>query len=466
MIIILILSDIIMCLVSFVLSLFLRTQFDFLIFQDIIPYERLNTEIFSIFTVIIIQTIVFYTFGLYSLEEKNIYKFNLKDNVLACIVSVALIIITIYFYSIDFNYQRSVITVFMALQLITINITRKLISRATDKKQKIKNIIFVGKTNIAKSLILEIEANPYLKKRYRILGILTIKSNNYNIKENFYDYPILGSKEDIQKIISKYEVDEILIASEENWQDKFLHLMNESEWIIPNFHKTPDIKIIPSPYEIKIGKLKFSKIHDIPTFDIKKQLHRSHHFLIKRLYDIFLSIIMIILSLPVTLITALLIKLTSKGPVFYYQKRVGKDMKRFTIIKFRTMIDDAEKHTGFTLSPINDSRITPIGKILRVLRIDELPQLINVLKGDMSFVGPRPERVYFVNKFKYKIDSYIERFKVKPGLTGLAQIQGYYHTKPEVKIKYDLAYIYNWSFWLEIRILLETIKVILTIGGH
>ncbi len=463
--ILLFLSDIIMCTVSFVLSLYLRTQWDFLIFQDVIPYERLNTEIFSIFTVLIIQTIVFYFFGLYSMEEKNVYHYNLKDIVLACIVSVAFVIITIYFYSMDFNYQRSVVIVFLVLQLLTITISRKIISKITDKRRKVRNIIFVGRTNIAKSLILEIESNPYLKSKYNILGVLAIKPNKVNkIKENFYDYPVLGSRNDIQEILTKYKVDEILVASEENWQDHFLNLMTDSE--LKEINHIPNIKIIPSPYEIKIGKLKFSKIHDIPMFDVKKQLHRSHHFLIKRLYDIILSILLIILTLPVTLITSLLIKISSKGPVFYYQKRVGKDMKRFTIIKFRTMVNNAEKHSGITLSPINDNRVTPIGKILRLLRIDELPQLINVLKGDMSFVGPRPERVYFVNKFNREIDSYIERFKVKPGLTGLAQIQGYYHTKPEIKLKYDLSYIYNWSIWLELRILLETIKVVFTIGGH
>ncbi|MFW5800070.1 MAG: sugar transferase, partial [Spirochaetota bacterium] len=355
---------------------------------------------------------------------------------------------------------------------------RKIISLMFKKEYSKKNIVFLGRTKIAYSLITEIENNDYLKKIYNIVGILSLNRNlkrkeNNELNKNqthndnsFYNYPLLGTKDNLKEVIEKYDIDEILMASEENWQDKILNSLIESNSSNKTLQKIPDIKVIPSPYEIKIGKLKFSKIHDFPIFDIKKQLSSTHHLLFKRIFDIVMSIILLTIASPLILVTSLIIKLNSHGPVFYYQKRVGRNKKRFTIIKFRTMYNKAEKNSGMILSPQNDKRVTPIGKFLRLTRIDELPQLINVIKGDMSFVGPRPERAVFVRKYIKEIDAYSERFKVKPGLTGFAQIQGDYHTKPEVKIKYDLAYIYNWSVWLEIRILLETVKVVLTRKGH
>lgn len=466
---ILFILDLILCFGSYLLSLFLRTEFHFFIFRDVIPLDRINFDLFSLIIVLAAQTISFYFLGLYDLIDNKEYKFNLKDIILACIVSLMLVI-TIYFFSNYFQYQRSVILVFIVIQITFISIYRKIVSRLLKQENKIKNIIFVGRTNIAKSLILQIETDPYLKKKYNIIGVLSLNNeyNSHNKKkkeETFLGHPILGSKENIKEILSQFNIDELLIATERNWQDEVLKDVREY-FEHEKLHIQPNIKIIPSPYEIKIGKLKFSKIHDIPMFGIEDKLNKNHQIIIKRCFDIIFSAILLLISSPIFLISMLIIKLTSHGPAFYYQKRLGKDMKRFTIIKFRTMIHGAERQSGITLSPENDTRITKSGKILRTLRIDELPQLINVLKGDMSFVGPRPERMFFVRKFVKEIDSYIERFKVKPGLTGLAQIQGHYHTKANVKIKYDLAYIYNWSIWLEFRILMETIKVVLTRRGH
>jgi len=170
--------------------------------------------------------------------------------------------------------------------------------------------------------------------------------------------------------------------------------------------------------------------------------------------------------LPVSLAVALAVKFTSPGPVIYKQTRVGRHGKEFNILKFRTMIADAERIVGPVLAGVNDPRITKVGRFLRKTRLDEIPQLINVLRGEMSLVGPRPERPHFVAQFCESFPVYRERLVVKPGLTGLAQVNGAYDTSAENKLKYDLAYIYNQSLWLDLLILLETVKVVLAGEGE
>jgi lipopolysaccharide/colanic/teichoic acid biosynthesis glycosyltransferase len=174
---------------------------------------------------------------------------------------------------------------------------------------------------------------------------------------------------------------------------------------------------------------------------------------------------LVLLALPVMAVVALALALTSGRPIIFRQTRVGKDGSPFTMYKFRTMQHGAEEETGPVLAVENDPRVTVLGRVLRGTRLDELPQLWNVLRGDMSFVGPRPERPEFVQQFEQDIQGYRERFKVRPGLTGYAQVNGEYHTSPTTKLKYDLAYMYNRSIWLDLKILSETAKVMLTRRG-
>ncbi len=184
--------------------------------------------------------------------------------------------------------------------------------------------------------------------------------------------------------------------------------------------------------------------------------------LMVRALDIIGSALMLLLAAPVLVIVAIFIKLTSAGPVFYKQRRVGEFGRVFMLYKFRTMVHDAEKHTGPVWAAKDDDRITAAGRILRRTRLDELPQLFNVLKGDMSLVGPRPERPFFVKQHKALQGV---RLAVKPGITGLAQIRGYYDLKPEHKLKYDFLYIQKRSFLLNFYILLQTIPVVLLKKG-
>lgn len=195
---------------------------------------------------------------------------------------------------------------------------------------------------------------------------------------------------------------------------------------------------------------------------------RRTYLITKRVIDVAGSIIALILLSPVLLIVAILIKVTSKGPIFYSQVRVGKDGKSFDIYKFRSMRTDAETASGPVWAAKNDSRITPIGSFIRKSRIDEIPQFINVLKGDMSIIGPRPERPIFVEKLKKEIADYEKRLNVKPGITGLAQVWHHYDESiadVRKKIKYDILYIKNVCLWTDLRILWRTVRVVLTGAG-
>jgi len=195
---------------------------------------------------------------------------------------------------------------------------------------------------------------------------------------------------------------------------------------------------------------------------------RRTYATLKRGIDIAAVILGAILLSPLLILIALLVRLTSKGPIFYEQTRVGKDGQLFDMYKFRTMKSDAEKDTGPVWAAQNDSRLTPIGGFLRKTHIDEIPQLINIFKGEMSLIGPRPERPLFVEKFKCEILDYEKRLAVKPGITGLAQVwHRYDETIEDVrkKIKYDLLYIKKYCLWTDIRILLRTFRVVVTGEG-
>lgn len=187
----------------------------------------------------------------------------------------------------------------------------------------------------------------------------------------------------------------------------------------------------------------------------------SKYDIFKRILDILFSFILIIVLLPLMVIICILVRVESKGNVLYYQKRVGKDGKEFTLYKIRSMVDKAEKD-GEKMTIRNDERITKIGRVIRKTRLDELPQLFNILKGDMTFVGPRPEREIFIKEIEKTIPNFRKRLEVKQGLTGLAQVSGGYDLDFEDKLKYDLYYIKNRNIILDSKIIFETIKVIIT----
>ena len=225
------------------------------------------------------------------------------------------------------------------------------------------------------------------------------------------------------------------------------------------------IFVVPQLFEISLINAKIMQLDDTPAFMVDTLGLTAEQAFVKRMFDVALSIFGLVILSPLMLVVAILIKTTSNGHAFYLQERMTKGNRSFNLIKFRTMELDAEDLTGPVLSEENDPRVTRLGKILRRTRIDELPQFFNVIKGDMSMVGPRPERPFFVEQFILNLPEYEHRFSVKAGITGYAQVFGNYGTSPEDKLRYDLMYIRNYSLLLDIKLILQTIKVLFTPGS-
>ena len=213
-------------------------------------------------------------------------------------------------------------------------------------------------------------------------------------------------------------------------------------------------------YDIAMTNSRLKEFDDMPVLKIDSLSIPFGKRIVKRLCDITISSIFIIVLLPIMLIVSIIIKNYDKGPILYKQERVTNGNREFKVYKFRTMVVDAEKMTGPVLATDKDPRITPVGRVLRSTRLDELPQLFNVLKGDMSIVGPRPERAYFIKEFTKEMPEFKYRTAVKAGITGLAQVLGKYTTTPEDKLRYDLMYIKNYSLFLDFKILVQTLKVV------
>lgn len=263
---------------------------------------------------------------------------------------------------------------------------------------------------------------------------------------------VLGAFDDLEKVARDYCITDLVIALPSRDYKITLKLIEIANNLLIEIRLVPDIIQMTS---LKAG---IEHIEGIPVINLGDIPLQGWPSFFKRLFDLSMSVMGIILFSPIFLTVAALIKITSKGPVFYLQTRVGMDGKNFRMIKFRTMVQDAEKNTGAIWSPPNDCRITVVGKVLRKLSIDELPQLFNVLTGQMSLVGPRPERPELVEKFKTNIPNYMLRHSVKTGMTGWAQVHGLRGNTPlDKRIEFDIYYIQNWSFRLDLQILFRTI---------
>ena len=294
-----------------------------------------------------------------------------------------------------------------------------------------------------------------------VVAYVAVKKEN--IGKKYEEVQVVNTVENIRDVIKKFDVSEIIIALEKNEDDIVMDVLSKCEG------EEVSIKIVPDLYEIISGQARTNQIYGFPLIDIMPQLMPEWEKKIKRLMDIIISFLILTLTFPATLLVAIAIKLDSKGPIFFLQERMGLNGKIFKVIKFRSMIDNAEAYSGPVWSTKDDPRITRVGKFIRKTRIDEIPQMINVLKGEMSLVGPRPERPYFVEKLAKEIPLYKRRLKVRPGVTGWAQVKHKYDETIEdvkTKLRYDLFYIENMSLRMDLKILFRTIFVVITGRGH
>jgi exopolysaccharide biosynthesis polyprenyl glycosylphosphotransferase len=269
---------------------------------------------------------------------------------------------------------------------------------------------------------------------------------------------VIGTVSDIVPLIRDNLVDRVIVTTPIRQRELLEDMARSSEAEVK-------VEIVPDLYEIFIGRVDYTLLSDIPLIELTKDPVPGWVSLVKLLGDLLGALVLLVLLSPLMLFVAVLVKATSPGPVLFSQERVGKGRKNFNVHKFRTMVQNAEADTGPVFAGAGDARVTPLGRFMRSYRFDELPQLFNILKGEMSFVGPRPERPFFVDQFMKTIPGYGERFRVKPGLTGLAQVSGSYATTPANKLKYDLIYIYHQSIFLDLKVIFSTIRVVLTASG-
>ena len=278
----------------------------------------------------------------------------------------------------------------------------------------------------------------------------------------------LGSRRDKfvvkSKIDAKREMEEVLRVVDESevvllWN---VEAYRRSKILKYCFERNKRIYILPSVADIILSGTEEMYFFDVPLFLKRGNALGLGQLAAKRVFDIVLAAVALALASPVMAAAAVAIKLYDRGPVLYRQIRCTKDGKQFLIYKFRSMIENAERDGIARLSSKRDDRITPVGVFIRKTRIDELPQLLNVLRGDMSFIGPRPERPEIIEEYRQVFPEFAFRMKMKAGLTGYAQIYGKYNTTPYNKLKLDLFYIEHYSIWLDIKILLQTVKVIFT----
>ena len=359
--------------------------------------------------------------------------------------------------------NRILIFIYWGLFLVLVGAGRMII-RSVQRNLLIKgfgrrNTLIIGFNE--KAVEVSTQLNEHKALGLDAVGFIAV--NDENIGKQDSGVYVIDSIKNVEKIIDEKSIKEVIIALDKKNDDVLIEIIAKCE------PKNVGLKIVPDLYEILSGQARTSQIYGIPLIDIMPQLMPEWEKKLKRAIDVLVSFLILTITFPVMIVTAIAIKVDSKGSVFFIQKRCGMNGEVFRMIKFRSMFADAEKRTGPVWSSKDDPRITPLGKIIRKLRIDEIPQFINVLKGDMSVVGPRPERPFFVEMLSEEIPYYKRRLKVRPGITGWAQVKHKYDESIEdvkIKLRYDLFYIENMSLRMDFKIIFRTIFVVLFGKGH
>ncbi len=352
----------------------------------------------------------------------------------------------------EYTYSRIMLIISGILLVTFLFVNRVIYHYFEAKLAKVKgfqkNILLVGHGHVMRQILRGLQG--FRKGAFAVAGILT--SEKEHVGTHINQVSVIGTLDDFEKIISEYPVDEVILGETEVPRTQILKMILKCEERMIHF------KMVSDMLGLVTTKVDIENINGVSLLGMKETpLNHPANRFIKRLMDVSISSFSIIVLSPILLILSILIKITDKGPILYKQERVGEDGKIFNIYKFRSMKVDAEAASGPKFADEDDPRKTPLGDFLRRTNLDEIPQFFNVLKGDMSLVGPRPERPVFVDQLKLDIPRYMSRHRVRSGVTGWAQVNGLRGGPPcEERIKYDLYYIENWSVWLDFKILLMT----------
>lgn len=400
--------------------------------------------------------LLYYAFNLYAAKRVQGRRLEFSNIVMANTVGMLLsfaVLFTLQSYNAQFkNFSREMFFYFYAVNIITEEIVRLLIRRILRNIRRrgynLKHILLVGYSRAAEQYIDRIQQNP--QWGYNVRGVL---DDNIARGTAYKGVKVIGSIGNLSYILPQNSLDEIAITLGLEEYYKLEKIVAECEKSGVHTKFIPDYgNIIPTkPYTEDLLGLPVINIRYVP-------LTNTFNAFTKRCMDVIGSIVCIIVFSPLMLLTAILVKATSKGPLIFAQERVGLHNKAFHMYKFRTMYvqTEEEEHKGWTKK--DDPRVTSVGRFLRKTSLDEFPQLFNVLKGDMSLVGPRPERPQYVEKFREEIPRYMIKHQVRPGMTGWAQVNGYRgDTSIRKRIEHDLYYIENWTLGLDVKILVLTV---------
>lgn len=381
---------------------------------------------FIVITALLIFLVAEYTNGEKTSKSRNILK------VLLCSFTLAIVITSLAFFLRGFAFPRSVIILGFIIQITVLSLLR-IYFRKLMRKTIYNNILIIGQND---------EQNWLFDKA------MCSKLPNEMIN-GYLSIDVKGLK--LTEIIKSYS--KVFVS------DKALKLLDDNDLSLLSQYNV-EMVIIPRKYEISVWGAILVPLGDSLAMSVKNFGLSYEAKIIKRIFDIIFSSIAIVLMAPIMFITAFAIYIEDKSSPFFIQERVTRNGKRFKLIKFRSMKLDAESQTGAIWASNSDDRITKIGRIIRPIWLDELPQFFNVLKGDMSIVGPRPERQELIDEFAKETPEFLYRTKVKAGITGYAQVLTSYATLPENKLKLDLVYIRRWSFVFDLLIIIETVRVI------
>lgn len=409
------------------------------------------------FLLSIFWIIIFVLLGLY----KKLYLISRLDEffgVVKCTVfgTLVLFFIVIIDDTISVYAQKNLIIAYWAITFTSVSINRffiRSIQRYYAQRGKgLHRTIIIGTGITAKTAFDDLNRNKTLGME--VLGYIQVNGKKPTAESGIELEEVIGHLDGIRDIILKHEIQDILVAIEPEHRQDLVDVIAKVDF--------PDVslKLLPDFYQLVSGLNKTNQIFGMPIIEISPEPMPLWEKVIKRVLDIVISTVVLIVLLPFLIIIGIMIKSTTKGPAIFKQRRVGRNEKNFTILKFRTMYEDAEAESGPTWATENDPRITPLGIWLRKLRVDEIPQLLNVIKGDMSLVGPRPERPHFVDQFRTQIPLYTRRLRVRPGITGWAQVKWKYDSSfddVKEKTKYDLYYVENVSLKMDAKILINTL---------
>ena len=448
---ILVVIDIIVILISLVLAYYVR--FKTTLFGPLggsLPF--VHYLVFTIFCIVPTYLLLYYFFGLYKPFRNKSSIFSGAEDIVKSDIMAFIILVAILFIINQPDFSRIMLLLLSLFGMVLAIIERALVVLALRfmrvNNRNLKHMLIIGDNELAFTFARKIKSKTYLG--YKISGFL---GRAEHLGKTFEGIPFIGTFKDLPDVLKTHKFDRVVIAI----PLKYYYHLNE----IVDACEDEGIKaeIIPDYYKYLPARPSVDMLDDLPIINIRYvPLDDAFNKFKKIVEDYFVAIVAIIITSPIMLITAIAIKLESPGPIIFKQERIGYNGKPFMMYKFRSMKvqDENEEKSQWTTE--DDPRKTKVGSFIRKMSIDELPQFFNVLKREMSVVGPRPERPYFVEQFKKEIPKYMVKHQVRPGLTGLAQVNGYRgNTSIDKRIEYDIRYVENWSLVLDIQIMFKTV---------